>query len=61
MHLKHHFEPNPEAPEIDLAIEYVYGFRTHNNAKMNVRFNNDGNLVYNIAALGVIHNPESGE
>ena len=59
--LKHKFDPNPEAPEINLELEHAYGFRTHNNAKMNVRFNDEGNLVYNLAALGIIHNPETNE
>lgn len=42
-----------EKPEQGLELEYVYGYRS-SDAKQNLYYNADGNLVYMVATLGVI-------
>lgn len=46
---------NPEEPDVSYALEYVYGYRTYD-CRQNLYFTQGGNLVYNVAALGVSHN-----
>ena len=47
-----------EKPEVELELEYVYGYRSAD-AKQNLYYNADGNLIYNVATLGVILDKES--
>lgn len=42
-----------EKPDAGLELEYVYGYRS-SDAKQNLYYNADGNLVYNVATLGVV-------
>jgi hypothetical protein len=52
------YEHNPinkNKPEQSLALEYVYGYSTR--SRQNVYFNNQSEIVYNAAALGVILDP----
>lgn len=51
-------EGNPEVPEEEYQIEYVYGYRTFD-CRQNLRYNAKGQPVYMVAALGVILDPET--
>lgn len=46
------------APEAGLALEHVYGYRTHD-CRNNVRYNNDGDIVYHTAAVGITLNAKT--
>jgi len=50
-----HPKVDKSAPDCALALEYVYGYRCQD-ARQNVFYNVDGNIVYATAALGVILN-----
>lgn len=53
-----HPEVVKEKPDVGLELEYVYGYRSAD-AKQNLYYNADGNLVYNVATLGVILEKET--
>ena len=46
---------NPSAPDKKFKLDYVFGFRTYD-ARQNLFINNEGKLVYMVAALGVVLN-----
>ena len=52
------FDPSP--PEEDYKIDFVFGFRTEE-TRMNLHFNNNGQLVYPTAALGIIYDYKKKE
>jgi len=43
-----------EAPDSTLTLEHIYGYRCHD-ARNNLRYNKDGQLVYHAAAVGIVH------
>jgi WD40 repeat protein len=45
---------NPNEPEVNYKLEYVYGYRTYD-CRQNLFFTPSGKLVYNAAALGISH------
>lgn len=50
------YKPNKrdgEAPDAELALEYVYGYRCHD-ARNNLRYTADDKLVYHCAGVGVV-------
>jgi microtubule-associated protein-like 6 len=49
-----------EEPDIDLEIEYVYGYRAKD-GQQNLRYSATGKAVYHTAALGVVLDPKSNE
>lgn len=51
-------EPNPEVPEQEFEIEYVYGYRTFD-CRQNLRYNAKGQPVFMVAALGIILDQDS--
>ena len=51
-------QKNPEAPDQDYEIEYVYGFRTFD-CRQNLRYSHKWQLVYMVAALGIVLDPET--
>jgi len=48
-----HPDPDPEKPDEDYALEYVFGYRAED-SRNNVFYNADGQVVYMTACLGVI-------
>ena len=46
---------NPEKPQKDYVIDWVYGYRS-DEGRMNLFFNKNGRAVYPTAALGVVYN-----
>lgn len=50
-----HNEANPEKPDANYSLHYVYGYRSAD-SRQNVHFNSEGNATYMTAALGVILN-----
>ncbi len=46
------------APEASLSLEYVHGYRCHD-CRNNIRYNNDGDIVYHTAAVGITLNVKS--
>ena len=53
-------EPNPELPDEEFEIEYVYGYRAFD-CRQNLRYNHKGQAVYMVAAVGVILDIEKNE
>ncbi len=49
-------KPNPDLPEEEYEIEYVYGFRTFD-CRQNLRYNAASQPVFMVAALGIILDP----
>ncbi len=49
-----HPEFNPEAPDEDYELQYVYGYRCED-SRQNVRYNPEGKAVFMTAAVGVVH------
>ena len=47
--------PQNKAPNIDMQIAYVYGYRSYD-TRDNLRYNSDGNVVYHTAACGIVLN-----
>ena len=43
-----------DAPEADMALEWVHGYRAFD-CRNNLRYTANGEIVYNTAALGVVH------
>jgi len=43
-----------EAPDCDLELEFVYGYRCHD-TRNNVGYTVDGKLVFHAAAVGIVH------
>jgi hypothetical protein len=43
-----------EAPDATLKLEHIYGYRCHD-ARNNLRYTADGNLIYHAAAVGIVH------
>ena len=41
------------APEANLRLKYVYGFRSHD-IRGNAKFSSDGKVVYTTAGLGIV-------
>mmetsp|Transcript_16129 Transcript_16129/g.13678 ORF Transcript_16129/g.13678 Transcript_16129/m.13678 type:complete len:121 (+) Transcript_16129:801-1163(+) len=41
-----------DEPEANLELEYVYGYRTHD-TRNNLRYNNNGEVIYHTAAVGI--------
>ena len=53
------YKPSREAgaaPEATLELEYVYGYRCED-ARNNLRYSKNGNVVFHTAAVGVVLNP----
>lgn len=46
-------KPVLEAPDEQLEVEYVYGYRTFD-CRANLRYNAAGNPVFMVAALGIV-------
>jgi hypothetical protein len=42
-----------DVPETQLDLDYIYGIRCHD-VRNNLRYNNEGKLVYNCAGVGVV-------
>jgi len=49
---------NPKVPSEEYELEYVYGYRTYD-CRQNLYFTSTGKVVYNVAALGVILDPNT--
>jgi len=49
---------NKDEPDTEYELEYVYGYRCED-SRQNVYYNNDGNIVYMTACLGVILDKEA--
>lgn len=45
-----------EAPDANLELEYVYGYRCHD-VRNNLRYTKDDKIVYHTAALGIVLDP----
>ena len=45
-------------PESSLRLSWVYGYRGHQ-CRSNCHFNEEGNVVYFVAATGIVYNRES--
>ena len=53
--------PNPpgraqtenKVPNIDLEIEYIYGYRSHD-TRNNIGYNSEGEAVYHTAGCGIV-------
>lgn len=45
-----------EAPDANLKLEYVYGYRCHD-VRSNLRYTNDDHFIFHTAALGIKMNP----
>lgn len=44
-----------ETPDFaSLKLEHIYGYRCHD-ARNNLRYNSEGNLVYHAAGVGIVH------
>ena len=48
---------NPEVPDEDYEVEYVYGYRAFD-ARQNLKYAHNGNAVYMVAALGCVLDTE---
>lgn len=48
-----HPPANPVEPDENYKLEYVYGYRTYD-CRQNLFFTKNGQIVYNVAALGVV-------
>ncbi len=46
------------APSVELHLEWVHGYKG-DSTKNNLRYLDDGNLAYYIAAVGVVYNPDA--
>ena len=53
-------EANPAIPDEEWEIEHVYGYRV-SDCQQNLRYNDKGEAVYMVAALGVVMNTETCE
>ena len=47
-----------EAPDANLKLEHIYGYRCHD-ARNNLKYNHQGNLVYHAAGVGIVHDPRT--
>ena len=47
-----------DAPKESLKLKYVHGYRAFD-TRMNVKYSNDGKIVYHAAALGIVLDKES--
>ncbi|TYZ57872.1 hypothetical protein PybrP1_010272 [[Pythium] brassicae (nom. inval.)] len=48
--------PNPRAPDLSLALDWVYGYQTEL-SRQNLVYNDRDEIVYHTAAVGVIYDP----
>ena len=53
-------EVNKEKPDEEFEIEHVYGFRTFD-CRQNLRYTANGQVVYMVAALGVVLDQDKNE
>lgn len=53
-------EGNPEKPEYEFEPEHVYGYRA-SDTQQNLRYNEKGEAVFMVAALGVVMDTKTGE
>ena len=52
---ENHNPINPSKPDLELELDYVYGYRC-NDSRQNLYYNNNKQAVYMTAALGVVMN-----
>lgn len=55
------YKPNARdgaAPDATLQLEYIYGYRCHD-ARNNLRYNINGNIVYHAAGVGISLNTQN--